>query len=146
MGGRLGDELLRLPVRMNGIQLGRPVDLILDLASGRAVGLDVLCGDEVHRFLPLAGAKVRDDELAVGSALMLLDDLELSFYRERGNPLRALRGAPVERRGETLGSLADVEVDPEGVLVAYVLAERGERVEVADGVRLGDTRRRIPAA
>ncbi len=43
-----------LPVRLHGIQLGRPVDLLLDPDTRRAVGLDLLCGDEVHRFLPVA--------------------------------------------------------------------------------------------
>ena len=50
-----GDELLALPVRLHGIQLGRPVDLLLDRDAQRIVGLDVLCGDEVHRFLSDAG-------------------------------------------------------------------------------------------
>ena len=53
MGFVAADELLRLPVRLHGIQLGRPVDVLLDAEAWRVVGLDVLCGDEVHRFLPL---------------------------------------------------------------------------------------------
>ena len=53
-----GDAILSLPVRLHGIELGRPVDLLLDRESLRVVGLDVLCGDEVHRFLPLPTAVV----------------------------------------------------------------------------------------
>lgn len=48
MRGLSADELLRLPVRLHGIRLGRPVDLILDTGSMRALGLDVRCGDELH--------------------------------------------------------------------------------------------------
>jgi hypothetical protein len=43
-----GDALLALPVRLHGIQLGRPVDLLLDREAVRVVGLDVRCGDEEH--------------------------------------------------------------------------------------------------
>ena len=46
MKERTGDELLALPVRLHGIQLGRPIDLLLDRDARRAVGLDVFCGDE----------------------------------------------------------------------------------------------------
>ena len=92
MRGLSADSLLRLPVRVRGIQLGRPVDLILDAQGERAIGLDVLCGDDTHRFLPLAAAEVRDDHLAVASALTLLAGAELDFYRGRGSTLRQLRG------------------------------------------------------
>ena len=52
----LAGELLRLPVRTNGIEIGRPVDVIVDPARNRALGFDVLCRDESHRFLPLSAA------------------------------------------------------------------------------------------
>src|SRR5205814_5673076 len=76
-----GDAILSLPLRLHGIELGRPVDLLLDRASLRVVGLDVLCGDEVHRFLPLPTAAVGDDVLTIHSPLVLLDEDELAFYR-----------------------------------------------------------------
>src|SRR5205085_12534632 len=76
-------ELLALPVRMHGIQLGRPVDALLDEHGERVVGFELLCGDGAHRFLPFAVAQVRPGELAVGSALMLLDERDLAYYRER---------------------------------------------------------------
>ncbi len=53
MRGRRGRELLSLPVRVHGIQLGRPADLLVDVASDRVLGIDVRCGDGVHRFLPI---------------------------------------------------------------------------------------------
>ena len=96
-----GAELLALPVRLHGIQLGRPVDLLLDRDTLRTVGLDVLCGDEVHRFLPLPTASVSDDEIAILSPLVLLEEDELHFYRSKTFALSALRGRPWSARAET---------------------------------------------
>ena len=96
MRGRPAEELLRLPVRVRGIQLGRPADLIVDRNAERVLGLDVLCGDHVHRFLPISAVTVRDDELAVSSALTMLDESELAFYRSRATTLSELRGAKLE--------------------------------------------------
>jgi hypothetical protein len=83
MRARRVSELLALPVRSHGIQLARPVDVLLDATSDRAVGLEVLCRDGARRFLPLPAADVRADEIAVESALILLDERNLDFYRER---------------------------------------------------------------
>jgi hypothetical protein len=91
MRGLSTEALLGLPVRVRGIQLGRPVDVIFDRSGEQPIGLDVLCGDDQHRFLPLAAAEVRADEIAVGSALTLLTDRELAFYRAQGVTLRDLR-------------------------------------------------------
>ena len=99
--GVSGAELLALPVRLHGIQLGRPVDLLLDRDTLRAVGLDVLCGDEVHRFLPLPTASVSDDEIAILSPLVLLEEDELHFYRSKTFALSALRGRPCSARAGT---------------------------------------------
>ena len=72
MGGLTGDVLLSLPLRLHGIQLGHPVDVLLDRETLRAVGLDVLCGDDVHRFLPLPTATVSDQEIAILSPLLAI--------------------------------------------------------------------------
>ncbi len=88
MSGVAAEALLRLPVKVRGIRLGWPVDAILDADGGRALGLDVLCGDDVHRFLPLAAAELRDDAIVVESALTLLTDAERRYYRSRGSALR----------------------------------------------------------
>ncbi|MGZ4361156.1 MAG: hypothetical protein ACXVFF_02605 [Gaiellaceae bacterium] len=125
-----GAELLALPVRLHGIQLGRPVDLLLDRDTLRTVGLDVLCGDEVHRFLPLPTASVSDDEIAILSPLVLLEEDELHFYRSKTFALSTLRGRAVQRKSRDLGALGDVVIDAAGELVAVVVA--GQRI-VSDG-------------
>ncbi|HET8607634.1 MAG TPA: hypothetical protein VFL66_11490 [Gaiellaceae bacterium] len=136
MRGRPAEELLRLPVRLHGIQLGRPADLIVDLAAERALGLDVLCGDEVHRFLPLAAATVGEDEITVGSALTLLEEAELAFYRARAATLSELRGIELVHDGAPAGRLRDVVVAAAGTLAAVVVEEDGElrRLEPRDGL------------
>jgi hypothetical protein len=138
MGGRPAEELLRLPVRLHGIQLGRPVDLIVDLDAERALGLDVLCGDEVHRFLPLAAARVAEDEITVSSALTLLEEAELAFYRTRASALSALRGSELERGSQPVGRLRDVVVADDGSLAAVLVEHAGavDRVDRVDGLRL----------
>jgi hypothetical protein len=121
-----GDELLGLPVRVHGIELGRPVDVILAPSNGRrALGLDVLCGDAGHRFLPLAAASVGTAAIEIGSTLTLLDDAELEYYRERGSTLRSLRGAKVERGGRAVGALRDLRIGSDGSIEA-VLVETSE--------------------
>ena len=120
-GGISAEALLRRPVRVRGIKLGRPVDLVLGRGPLRAIGVEVLCGDEVRRFLPLGAARVRDDEIAVASALLLLQEPDLSFYRTRGTMLSELRGRQVERRGRELGALKDVVLDGSGTISELVV-------------------------
>jgi hypothetical protein len=126
MGSRSATELLQLPVRLHGIRLGRPVDLLFDSAEWRALGFVVLCGDESLRFLVFAGAAARDDVLELASAFLLLEDL--AFYRERSRSLRGLLGAPVVEVGGELGELRDLLIKPDGCVDALV-------VEGDDGVR-----------
>jgi hypothetical protein len=104
MGSRSATELLQLPVRLHGIRLGRPVDLLLDPEEWRAVGFVVLCGDETSRFLVFAAADVGDEAIELSSALVLLEDVE--FYRERSRSLRDLL-----RNG-----LSDLLVAPDGTV------------------------------
>jgi hypothetical protein len=134
-----GAELLALPVRLHGVQLGRPVDLLLDRNTLRTVGLDVLCGDEVHRFLPLPTASVSGDEIAILSPLVLLEQDQLDFYRSKTFALSTLRGRTVERKGRDLGALGDVVVDPMGELVAVVVA--GKRIASDGELRFAANRR-----
>ena len=86
MGADSATELLQLPVRLDGIRLGRCIDVVLDDGGERAVGVVVLCGDKSERFLVLDTAELRDGEIAVSSALLLLEDVD--FYRQRGRSVR----------------------------------------------------------
>lgn len=133
-GGWSGAELLARPVRLRGIPLGKPVDLLVDTDAMRLIGFDVRCGDDVVRFLPLAATRVRPDELEVRSALLLLDGGDTSFYRRRTQPLRDLRGLAVGRDGDGQGRLADVEVVEDGEVVALLLDD-GRRVAASELTR-----------
>jgi hypothetical protein len=85
-----GAELLSKRVVMRGIQLGRVVDVILEESADRPIGLDVLCGDGQHRFLPMATVQIEDGQVEVESPLMLLEREQLDFYRARGRALRSV--------------------------------------------------------
>ena len=121
MGSRSATELLQLPVRLHGIRLGRPVDLLLDADEWRALGFLVLCGDESLRFLVYAAADFEVDEIQVPSALLLLEDLE--FYRERSRSLRSLLDSDVINGPEELGKLRDLMLGPGGSVEALVVAD-----------------------
>ncbi|MDQ2967992.1 MAG: PRC-barrel domain-containing protein [Actinomycetota bacterium] len=139
MRERTGAELLGLPVRLHGIQVGRPVDLLLDPEAQRAVGLDLLCGDEVHRFLPLPTAAFRGEEIRILSPFVLLEQHELDFYRARALALGRLRGRPVERNGRKLGTLQDVVIAEDGRLVAAIVDKK--RVPFDAALRFAPKRR-----
>jgi hypothetical protein len=136
--GLSAERLLRFPVRLDGMDVGRAVDLILDPAQGRALGLDVLCRDDVHRFLPLAAAEVDGEEIRLSSAFALVDDSGFEFYRGRTSSLRALKGTRVARGSEDLGTLRDVVVSPEGEIEAFVVegADGSERVPLTAAISL----------
>jgi hypothetical protein len=120
-------------VRVHGIQLGRVVDILLHPSDPRALGVDVLCGDDKHRFLPLPAARVEPGELAASSALVLLELRDDSFYRVEARPLSELRGLPVAGRS----SLQDVVLGQDWTIEELVLdgSEGRERVPL-DGIVL----------
>jgi hypothetical protein len=126
MGSVSASAALQLPVRLKGIGLGRPVDILLETESWRALGFIVHCRDESTRFLPFMACQPLEDEIAVGSALMLLEDV--AFYEKRGASFRSLLGAAVEG----------------GVLRDVVLSSNGEVTEIE--ILRGDVVERIPAA
>lgn len=139
-----GEELLRLPVRVQGIRFGRTVDVLLHPTDPRALGIDVLCRDDRHRFLPLAAATVGPQGVEVSSALVLLDLGDDSIYRLEARALSDLRGMPIAGRA----SLQDVVLGPDWAIVELVLddAEGSRRVPL-DGLALpprGERRRRAP--
>jgi hypothetical protein len=122
--------LLGLPVRVHGSRVGRTADILVDVRRWRVLGFVVECGDDVERFLPFAASQPAGDEIAVGSALMLLDDV--GFYRARTASLRAMLGAEIERSGRIAGTLVD--------LVVARTAEIDELALDVDGAM-----RRVPA-
>jgi len=130
---------LQLSVRLHGIQLGRPVDVLLETDAWQALGFVVHCGDDAPRFLPYAACQPSEDEIAVGSALMLLEDV--GFYRQRGASLRALLGGAVERAGLPAGILRDALLDRGGA-VDELEVERGGAIEriPAAGTRIASAR------
>ena len=136
MRGLTGEELLRRPVRLRGIELGRAVDVLLHPQEPRALGLDVLCGDERHRFLPLTAVEVRDDHVEAASPLVLLDLRDDSFYRREARPLSALRGTAVDGDAE----LEDVVLGL-GWRVVELVFEDGKRV-LLNGIALPGLRSR----
>jgi hypothetical protein len=77
---------------MGGIELGRPVDLLIDRKRPRAVGFDVLCGDEAHRFLPFVAVRLQDDAIEIDSPFLLLGFAQVDFYRRQATTLRELSG------------------------------------------------------
>ncbi|HZQ80412.1 MAG TPA: hypothetical protein VFB25_00395 [Gaiellaceae bacterium] len=90
MRGRLASELLGLRVRLHGIEIGRPVQILVDAEADRVLGFVVVCGDEAERFLPFAVAELRETEIAIESALTLIDERDLDFYRRRSRRLQEL--------------------------------------------------------
>jgi len=134
MGSLSAAASLQLPVRMRGIQLGRPVDILLDPAAWHVLGFVVLCGDESRRFLPYAACQVQPTEIAVGSALMLLE--EAGFYEERGASFRSLLDGRVQG-----GGLRDVLIGAGGAVTQLELERDGTIVRVpAAGLRVAPTR------
>jgi hypothetical protein len=134
-----GDRLLELPVRLHGILLGRPVELLVDPGRGRAIALEVVCGDERHRLLPLAAATIGEEEISISSALLLADAEHAPFYRERTSRLATLRGTPVARNGRPLGTLGDVVVGANGQIEAVLVESRSGLRTVAceTGLQVG---------
>jgi hypothetical protein len=82
MGTAAYSELLRLPVTMNGIELGRTVEALVG-PDGRLIGLELVCRDGSRRFLPAGAADIQVGEIRVASALVFLDERELGWYRAR---------------------------------------------------------------
>jgi hypothetical protein len=117
--GLSADAILHLPVRLNGIDVGRPVDVIMAPGLDRALGLDVLCGDAAHRFLPLSAARIDAQQITLSSALTLMDDA--SYYVRRGAGYRAARGHEVEQKGQRLGVLRDLVLGQDGSVVELVV-------------------------
>jgi hypothetical protein len=139
MGSLSAVATLQLPVLHRGRRLGQPVDALIDTATWRALGFVVLCRDESLRFLPYAASQPGENESAVASKLILLDDV--AFYRSRAASLRALLGGRVDRGGRRAGELRDVLLGDGGVVEELELERRGSLVRIpAAGSTITSTR------
>lgn len=127
MGSLSAAALLRVPVRVHGVQLGRPTDLLVDVESWHVLGFVVRCGDEAVRFLPWAASQPSEAEIAVGSALLLLEDVV--FYEKRSVSFRSLLGG---------------ELPVGGVLRDVLIGDRGAVSELE--IERDGARRRMPPA
>jgi hypothetical protein len=134
MGSHTAADALQLPVQLHGIQLGRPVDLLIDVQSWQVLGFVVRCGDESRRFLPFAACQTTSEEIAVASALMLLEDV--AFYTERGASFRSLLNGDVQG-----GELRDFAFDAAGRVTTLEIELDGELRSIpAAGVHVVPTR------
>jgi hypothetical protein len=131
MGARRVSDLLALPVTHNGIELGRPVEVLVDPGARRVLGLEVRCRDEATRFLPLGAARLEADATEVGSPLTLLDDT--AFYRARGAAFRELRGGDVVRARVRVGRLVDLSLRNDGTLESAFVETASGRVRLTLG-------------
>jgi hypothetical protein len=127
MGATSAKELLGLPVRVRGIKVAHPSDLLLDASGWRALGFEVVCRDGTMRFLPFATVTVHDDQLLVRSPLLLLD--ELDFYRSRTRSLTSLQGSPVHADDDA-SELRDLLVEPDGTVSELVVGTAGHEHRV----------------
>ena len=116
-----GGDLLHRPVCVDGAELGRPTDLLVDLDRLRVVGLNVRCGPGAERFLPLAAAELEGGQINAFSRLALLDESE--YYGEHGASLRSLRGATVDLAGRRVGTLSDIVLRADGEVTRFVVKE-----------------------
>ena len=135
MGSLSASACLRLPVRLHGIGLGHPTDLLVDVESWHVVGFVVRCGDESARFLPWAASQPSEDEIAVGSALMLLEDVD--FYAKRSVSFRSIAG----RELALGGVLRDIVIDAGGIVTELEVERDGELRRIPpEGTRVAPTR------
>jgi hypothetical protein len=130
--------LVRRPVVYRDIRLGVAADALFDRAIRRLVGLEVHCGDGKDRFLPFPACEVRDEAIAVQSALVLLEG-NLEFYRLDGCTFSELRDTPVLVGDDDAGGLADLVVSLDGEVARIVAAgDDGLREFEADVVTMGN--------
>jgi hypothetical protein len=138
--------LLRAPVRLRGIQLGRPVDVIFDRELRRALGFEIHCGDDVRRFLPFSVASYDGDALEIPSSLVLLDAHELRFYTERGATFASLRDGTVHRDGRPLGLLGDAKLTANGTIEELVVRTASGTIIVPYDANVAVAAARVRAA
>lgn len=120
--------LIGIPVRLHDILLGRPSDVVLDSTCSRVLGFVVQSGDDSPRFLPFAASQPGAKEIAVASALMLLDDV--AFYRKHGVSFVSLVKREIARENGTCGTLIDMHVDHAGHVLELEVEQEKLRVRL----------------
>jgi hypothetical protein len=117
---------LRVSVRLRGIQLGRPVDVVLHPTAPRALGLDVLCGDGRHRFLPFAAASLDQEGFEIETPFVLVDLTADSAYRTEARWLSGLRGSRLAGGRE----LRDIVLGPQWTIEELIVESEGTTMRV----------------
>ena len=97
---------LQLPVRLHDITLGHPTDLLVNTESWQVLGFVVHCGDESTRFLPYGASQVAAGEIAVASALILLEDTECESLVASGQGKIRVKGTGASPGGIIVDSSA----------------------------------------
>jgi hypothetical protein len=108
-------------VSWRGVRLGAPIEVFLDHAVQRAIGLEVQCDSGTRRFLPFAACRLEQAGIVVTSPLALLEEQSLSFYRDRALPLTRFRGSLVLADDHSIGVVQDVVLGDEGYVEALVV-------------------------
>jgi hypothetical protein len=122
-------------VMYRDIRLGVVVDALLDGPVRRLVGLDVLCGDGAHRFLPFPACDVVESQIAVDSALVFLER-DVDFYRAGGRSFSKLQRLPVRLSGIEVGTLTDIVVTLAGDVRQVVASTSSGDRELEPGLGL----------
>ena len=80
-----GVSLAGLPgraVRVGGVLVGQVTGVLVDARATRAIGLEIACAGQAHRFLPWFAARLDEVAVSVESAFLLVD--EIGGYERRG--------------------------------------------------------------
>jgi sporulation protein YlmC with PRC-barrel domain len=137
-----GSELIGLAVRWHGVRLGSVEDAILDRELTRLVGLVVAIRGGEPSFLAFGACRLAGD-IEPDSPLALLEPQALFFYRAHGVSLLSLRDATVTEDGREVGTLGDLRVDGDGVIISVAVAHGDTEVWLPSGtveIRLPSSR------
>ena len=104
--------VVRMPVRIGDVEVGRVSDVLLSRSLGHVLGFVVHGRGARRYFLPWVAARVEEHHVAALSILGLLSTSELAFYLDHGTRLsEALRGLDdvvADRDGDVVGLLGSV--------------------------------------
>jgi hypothetical protein len=124
-------------VRLHGIQLGAPVDVLLDAEacawSASTFAAATRCTASCRSPRP----KLTAEEIGVRSAFLLLDDAELAYYARRAGRCAGCAGRGCDSPGP-LGLLRDLELSETAPSAGCCSTRTAPSVgSVAEGLQLG---------